>query len=125
MFVAVADEGSFSAAARVLRVSPPAVTRGIDALETRLDVSLFHRSTRAASLTDDGATRRILSDIQDAERQGQLIEVLRTETPTPQPINLLFESARRSLPATRLFIDGMKNRAADQGLADPPPYQKV
>ena len=130
MFVTVADQGSFSAAARVLRVSPPAVTRGIGALDTRLGVSLFHRSTRAVSLTDDGATflpsaRRILSDIQDTEQQGKLIEVLRTETPTPLPINLLFESARRSLPATRMFIDGMKNRAADQGLTDATPYQNV
>ena len=74
MFVAVADQGSFSAAAKAFRVSPPTVTRGIGALESRLGVSLFHRSTRAVSLTDDGAAflpraRRILADIQDAERQ--------------------------------------------------------
>ena len=285
MFVAVADQGGFSAAAKALRVSPPAVTRGIGELENRLGVSLFHRSTRAVSLTDDGAgflpkARQILSDMQDAERQvsgarteprgqfyvtapvmfgrlhvlpviammleqhehldirmmlidrnvriieegidvavrigpladssllavpigsvrqklvaspaylarhgypgkaseltrhqiigttgpravgewradnkpvkivprlllntvdsaiasaeaglgianllnyqvdesirqGKLVELLKPDCPTPLPISLLFESARRSLPATRIFIDAMKNRAVDQGL---------
>jgi DNA-binding transcriptional LysR family regulator len=294
MFVAVADRGSFSAAARALRLSPPAVTRGIGALESRLGVSLFHRSTRAVSLTDEGASflpsaRRILSDLQDAERQvsggrteprgqfyvtapvmfgrlhvlpvigsmleqyeqldirmmlidrnvriveegidvavrigpladsnllaaaigfvhqklvaspaylarhgapdkpsdlarhqtigttgpravgewrldkkavkteprlllntvdsaiaaaeaglgianflsyqveesirqGKLIEVLLPATRNPLPINLLFESARRSMPATRMFIERMKNRAEEQGLSNSALYQKV
>jgi DNA-binding transcriptional LysR family regulator len=73
MFLAVADQGSFAGAARALRVSPPAVTRGISELEARLGVALFHRSTRAVSLTDEGAgfadrARRIVSDLADAER---------------------------------------------------------
>ncbi len=287
MFVAVADKGGFAAAAKALRVSPPTVTRGIGELERRLGVSLFHRSTRAVSLTDDGASflpnaRQILTNVQDAERQvsgaqsqprgqfyvtapvmfgrlhvlpviammleqhehldvrmmlidrnvriveegidvavrigpladssllavpigfvrqklvaspaylakhghpgkpsdlaryptigttgpravgqwrldnkpvkttprllvntvdaaiasaeaglgianllsyqvdepirqGKLIEVLKPAAPKMLPINLLFESARRSLPATRIFIDKMKNRAGDQGLAN-------
>lgn len=74
MFVSVAEQNGFAAAASKLRVSPPAVTRGILALEQRLGTSLFHRSTRAVSLTDDGAAflpkaRQILADIDDAERQ--------------------------------------------------------
>lgn len=74
MFVSVAEQNSFAATASKLRVSPPAVTRGISALEKRLGTSLFHRSTRAVSLTDDGATflpkaRQILADMEDAERQ--------------------------------------------------------
>ncbi|HZG34021.1 MAG TPA: LysR family transcriptional regulator, partial [Sphingopyxis sp.] len=36
MLVAVAGEGGFAAAARKLGSSPPAVTRGIAALEARL-----------------------------------------------------------------------------------------
>ena len=55
MFVAVADKGGFAAAARALRVSPPAVTRGIAELEARLGVVMYHRSTRAVTLTDEGA----------------------------------------------------------------------
>lgn len=294
MFVAVADQGGFSAAAKTLRVSPPVVTRGIAELESRLGVALFHRSTRAVSLTDDGASflpnaRRILTDIHDTERRlsgaqteprgqfyvtapvmfgrlhvlpviammleqheqldvrmmlidrnvriveegidmavrigsladssliavpigfvrqklvaspaylaqrghpgkssdlaghqtigttgpramgewrldnkriktvprllvntvdsaiasaeaglgvanllsyqveksirlGKLIEVLNPDSPEWLPINLLFESTRRSLPATRIFIDGMKDRAADQGLTRSHDPQKV
>ena len=74
MFVAVASEGGFAAAARKMGSSPPAVTRGIAALETRLGTSLFHRSTRAVALTDAGAAfleqaRRILADLAGAERE--------------------------------------------------------
>lgn len=74
MFIAVADEGGFAAAARKLRVSPPAVTRGIAELEARLGVVLFHRSTRAVTLTDEGNgfltnARRIINELDEAERQ--------------------------------------------------------
>ncbi len=74
MFVAVASEGGFAAAARKLNSSPPAVTRGIAALEARLGTVLFHRSTRAVALTDEGAAfleqaRRILTDLAGAERE--------------------------------------------------------
>lgn len=74
MFVAVAGEGGFAAAARKLGSSPPAVTRGIAALEGRLGTLLFHRSTRAVALTDEGAAfleqaRRILDDLAGAERE--------------------------------------------------------
>ena len=73
MFVAVAGEGGFAAAARKLGSSPPAVTRGIAALEARLGTALFHRSTRAVALTDAGAAflgeaRRLLAELADAER---------------------------------------------------------
>lgn len=71
-FVAVADFGSFTQAARALRASPPAVTRAIAALEARLGVSLLHRSTRSVRLTEEGSVflercRRILADLRDAE----------------------------------------------------------
>jgi DNA-binding transcriptional LysR family regulator len=71
-FVAVADRRSFVAAARALDVSPPAITRAIAKLEQHLGVALFYRSTRAVSLTDDGAAfvdraRRILADLREAE----------------------------------------------------------
>ncbi|WP_033074519.1 LysR substrate-binding domain-containing protein [Sphingopyxis sp. MWB1] len=76
IFVAVAGEGGFAAAARKLGSSPPAVTRAIAALEARLGTRLFHRSTRAVALTDAGAAflveaRRILADLADAERAAR------------------------------------------------------
>jgi DNA-binding transcriptional LysR family regulator len=72
-FVAVAERRGFAAAARTLGTSPPAVTRAIAALERHLGVTLFHRSTRAVSLTDEGAgfldrASRILTDLREAEQ---------------------------------------------------------
>ncbi|MGV3480996.1 MAG: LysR family transcriptional regulator [Sphingobium sp.] len=72
-FVAVADLRGFAAAARALGTSPPAITRAVAALERHLGVTLFHRSTRAVSLTDEGAAlldraRRILADLRETEQ---------------------------------------------------------
>jgi len=56
-------------------MSPPAVTRSMNALEDRLGVQLLTRSTRQLSLTDAGvrfleSARRLLSEIEDAEKQA-------------------------------------------------------
>jgi DNA-binding transcriptional LysR family regulator len=74
MFVAVIDSGSFSAAARLLNLTPSAVSRTIDRIEARLGVRLLLRSTRALALTAEGqayllAARRILADLDDAEQE--------------------------------------------------------
>ncbi len=74
LFTAVVDQGSFSAAGRVLDLSPSAVARGIDRIEARLGVRLLLRTTRALTLTAEGqayfqAARRILADLDDAEQQ--------------------------------------------------------
>jgi DNA-binding transcriptional LysR family regulator len=53
-FIAAADEGSFSAAARRLGLTPAAVSKSVNRLEVRLGVRLFQRSTRSLALTTDG-----------------------------------------------------------------------
>lgn len=53
-FIAVAETGGFARAAARLGSSPPAVTRLIAALEARLGVQLFNRTTRSVHLTDAG-----------------------------------------------------------------------
>ncbi len=55
VFVAVAEAGGFSEAARRLGISPSAVSQAIRSLEERLGTPLLRRSTRSASLTDVGA----------------------------------------------------------------------
>jgi DNA-binding transcriptional LysR family regulator len=65
---AVADQGSFAAAARALGVVPSAVTYRIRQLEDALDVLLFDRSSRNARLTAAGnellcAGQQLLQDI--------------------------------------------------------------
>ncbi|WP_417541801.1 LysR family transcriptional regulator [Methylophaga thalassica] len=54
VFVAVVENEGFASAARKLRLSPPAVSRAISELETRLGVKLLHRTTRHLQITDDG-----------------------------------------------------------------------
>lgn len=71
-FAAVAEAGAFNAAARRLKMSPPAVTRLVTALETRLGVQLFTRTTRQVALTEAGArlredALRILAELEEAE----------------------------------------------------------
>ncbi|WP_136066174.1 LysR family transcriptional regulator [Modicisalibacter radicis] len=53
-FVEVVRQGSFSAAARELRVSASHVSRLIGQLESRLDTQLLYRTTRRIGLTDAG-----------------------------------------------------------------------
>src|ERR1700736_1995681 len=56
VFQAVADEGSFSRAARALFLSQPAITQHVHALEAELGVPLFDRLGRRTSLTPAGAS---------------------------------------------------------------------
>jgi DNA-binding transcriptional LysR family regulator len=60
-FVRSAETGSFSAAARVLALTPAAVSRNVAMLERNIGVRLFQRSTRHLSLTEAG--ERFLASI--------------------------------------------------------------
>jgi LysR family transcriptional activator of dmlA len=71
-FASVVKEGSLSAAARELDVSPPAVSKRLAQLERRLGVRLLHRTTRRIGLTAEGeayveSARRILAEIEELE----------------------------------------------------------
>ena len=71
VYVAVAEEQGFSAAARRLQISPPAVTRAVAELEEQLGVKLLNRTTRFVRVTEAGQryledARRILSDVESA-----------------------------------------------------------
>ncbi|HEV7371615.1 LysR family transcriptional regulator [Arenibaculum sp.] len=72
-FVRVCEAGSFSAAARELGVSQPAVSQQIRTLEARLGVRLFDRTTRSVSPTEAGAryldhARDVLERLDEADR---------------------------------------------------------
>lgn len=53
-FVKSAENGSFSAAARLLAITPAAVSKNVAKLEASLGVRLFQRSTRKLTLTEGG-----------------------------------------------------------------------
>src|SRR5580704_12306356 len=56
VFVKVVETGSFSAAARQLRVGQPAVSKTVAQLEERLGLPLLLRSSRSLSPTEAGQT---------------------------------------------------------------------
>lgn len=73
-FVSVAENGSFSIAARQLFLTQPAISKRIALLEAELRVALFDRSGRSVHLTEAGNTllvsaRQILKDIETASDQ--------------------------------------------------------
>ena len=71
-FVEVARQGSFVRAAERLGVNVSATSRGVAALEQRLGVRLFQRSTRRVALTEAGRAHyarceALLNEFDDAE----------------------------------------------------------
>lgn len=72
-FVAVAETGSFTAAAKRLEISVAQVSRQISALESRLATKLFYRTTRKVTVTEAGQVyyqhcRQVLDGLEEAER---------------------------------------------------------
>lgn len=73
-FMALANAGSLSAAAREQGISPAAVSRHLGLMESRLGSPLINRTTRRMSLTPEGEiylehARKIMSDIEGLENQ--------------------------------------------------------
>lgn len=71
-FIAAAEEGSLSAAARRLEVSVPAIGKMVSALEQAIGATLVERSSRGLSLTADGrayldACRPLLERLEAAD----------------------------------------------------------
>lgn len=72
-FLRVLDAGSFSAAARQLEVSPPAVTKLVAALEHELGTKLLRRDAHHIALTPDGESylkvcSQVVAQLQAAEQ---------------------------------------------------------
>lgn len=72
-FVHVAENASFTQASKKMAISTAQVSRQISALENRLNVKLFYRTTRKVSLTEEGRVfyqhcRSVLDGLDAAER---------------------------------------------------------
>lgn len=73
VFLRVVDTGSFSEAARQMRMTPSSVSKLIGRIELRLGVRLLERSTRRLALTAEGQTyaersRTLLAEISEIEQ---------------------------------------------------------
>jgi DNA-binding transcriptional LysR family regulator len=71
-FIAVVEAGGFSAAARRTGDSQSGVSKAVSALEKRLGVVLFNRSTRSVTLTDQGQkyydrTKPLVDEMDEAD----------------------------------------------------------
>ena len=73
-FLATAEEGSLSAAARVLQSTQPTVGRQVAALEAALGVTLFERTSRSLMLTQAG--RELLVHVRDMGEAAQRVSVV-------------------------------------------------
>jgi len=71
-FVQTAEHGSFSAAARVLGLTPAGISKNVARLEAELGVRLFQRSTRRLALTEGGARFLQQIDAPLASLQGAM-----------------------------------------------------
>ena len=92
LVVEVAETGGLSAAGRRLSLSPASMTARLKAIEARYQTRLFHRSTRALTLTRAGedfyhAALRVLNEAQQAEslltqKEGVLSGSIRISAPS-------------------------------------------
>ncbi|MEM1231063.1 MAG: LysR family transcriptional regulator [Pseudomonadota bacterium] len=73
-FVAVADSGSLAAAARVLRLAHPTVSRHIQQLEAALGLTLFNRTKQGLTLNREG--RALASQARAMREQAVAFERL-------------------------------------------------
>lgn len=131
VYVAVAEEEGFAAAARRLRMSPPAVTRAIACLEERLGVRLLTRTTRLVRTTDAGAryledARRILIEADEADEAAAGINArprgnLAVTAPVlfgkiyVMPVITAYQTTYQETTVSALFIDRVVN-LAEEGL---------
>src|SRR4030081_2680128 len=117
VFQAVADEGSFSRAARALFLSQPAITQHIHALEAELGVPLFDRLRRRPLLPPAGASLaqhvpEIMGMVRAAETAareagGEASRTLRlgvSETRATYVLPPLLGDLQRRLPDTALRL---------------------
>jgi DNA-binding transcriptional LysR family regulator len=121
VFLAVSEAESFAGGARAMGLSAPSATRGINALEKRLGVRLFTRTTRRVRLTDVGAAyledaREILAHLQtadDAARGAARNPVGKLRITCPMEFGRLYVA-----PVLTDFLDAYPDVTADVLMVD-------
>ena len=123
-FVKVAQAGGFSAAARVLNMSPSHVTKQVQWLERLLRVRLLNRTTRSVRLTEAGTAYyerclRVLAELKDADQIAQGLQSvpsgtlrLNASTMMPHLIDPVIDQFSKLHPNARVEM------VATDGMAD-------
>ena len=116
-FIATADAGNFSEAARNSYVSPSVIMKRVDELEWDFKTTLFERSTRRLTLTDTGQSylthaRQLIQSYNDMasgaiRSPGSIEGPIRIKAPAvfiPQGLGDLFATYRAQNPLVHLEI---------------------
>lgn len=123
-FVRAVEAGSFTGAARLLGTTPSAISKSVSRLEARLGVKLFHRSTRAFVLTDEGTAyhARVAPLVRGLEEASEVLAKssaavgrLRVSMPSDLGRSLLKPITARLMPRhPRLSLDiGISDQHVD------------
>lgn len=127
-FVALAEERSFTRAARAANVAQPALSRQIHKLENELGLPLVDRTTRHVTITPAGqdllaAARRVLGEIEAlTDSLQQTRDLLRgrvmigvTQTPGPMDVPTVLAAFSRAHPGVELIVrEGLSVDLASQ-----------
>lgn len=116
-FLATAEEGSLSAAARALGVTQPTLSRQVSALEDKLGITLFERGPRTMNLTAAGmevlehvramhqaATRMSLSASGQSQTIAGMVRIASTDTTLCFHLPPILQELRRLAPDIEVEI---------------------
>jgi DNA-binding transcriptional LysR family regulator len=129
-FVAVAEEGHITRAAERLGMQQPPLSQRIKAIETELDVQLFHRKARGVTLTEAGrvfldrarATLAQYDSAFEATRsaargeQGRLCVGIMPTTPFHPFVPFVIRAFRAAFPLVTLTLDECLRKEAIERL---------
>jgi DNA-binding transcriptional LysR family regulator len=129
-FIAVAEEGHVTRAARRLGIQQPPLSQQIRALERELGVQLFRRKPRGVELTDAGKTfleraREILEDVDRAfattrrtarGEQGRLVVGFTSSAPFHPFVPRVIRAFREMSPLVSLILEESGSSELVQGL---------
>lgn len=129
-FVAIADAGSFAAAARRLHLTPSALSLLIRDLERNMGVRLFDRTTRATSMSHAGGefyplARQVLDDLsralestQDLEQKKRgTVRIACTPLYAATTLPEMIHRYRRRFPAIAVYVLDSLNQQATTRVA--------
>jgi DNA-binding transcriptional LysR family regulator len=78
----------------------------------RLNVNSIDGAITAAEL-GLGLANVLSYQSAEAIAKGRLVRVLAEHAPPPMPISLLYDAGRAAMPAVRVFLDAMRDRARE------------